>query len=599
MNPSLPIKWALLTAFALGAAVGGTTTWRLSRQAPHDASSQAVPTAIKLPGWSGEAGTPAPSLAVEQSRRSVDGMLGLRGDYATRVDTLRALLVVLPDDGYPRLLSGLAAQDNDESRRLLNVALRAWIDRDPAAATRWAVLGKQPGASMALRSWIKTDPVAAAEWVATLTDAKQLRDFSHHTLPALVEQDQERALALVMALPDDIRPHLLRTVVERFAQTDPVGTIRRLGAEVWDNGNGYHILSSALREWAKTDPRAAIDWLAARPSRHSLATWIGHLMHGEGVDWRQIAMIAIEMPTIENRQQTLANLLSNQGRQDPASVIRFLDATGDTNLRNRVLLAMASSYSGDEMDKTLPFALALPESADRNHKLGWLLSAWAKKDPTAALDWMSGHDDPGVASASAAVQTGILVNIARQDPLVAIEEWSAIESANIRKDSMQLIAEEWAKSDPAAAVQWLFARQLELLPEAGRSYIFSGYNQMIFAWRKSDPEAALRWVEQARQSIEGSVKNQVIHSHADPFKALGGDWNETADRASTAQLLTKINNADMRAKALENHVRDWLKFDRKTATEWLEKNPMLSAERTAALLIEADQPGSGTTFNPF
>ncbi|MFH1498481.1 MAG: hypothetical protein ABII82_11725 [Verrucomicrobiota bacterium] len=600
MNSPVLSKLPLLATLALGTAIGGTATWWWSYPRPPTAppiAASPAPETVNLPLWSARSGTTPTPLTAAQGRLSVDGLLGLRADYATRVDTLRALLVVLPDDGFARLLSGLAAQDNDDSHRLLDVALRIWIERDPAAAARWAVSNNRL-ASLALRAWVKVDPVAAAEWVARLTDPKQLKDLGNHTLPALFDQDPDRALALVMAMPDEIRPGLLRNLIEKLGKTDPAGAIRRFGAQLWDNGKGYNTLSPALREWVKTDPRATIDWLVAQPRQHAhqLGHHLGNLLNARETDWKQISAIVIDTPGIANLQRTLAGMLSNQGRKDPASVMQFLDATGDRNLRNRVLLQMASSYSNQEIEKTLPFALALPESAERNQKLNWLLSQWAKHDPTAALDWMGAHHDPGVEFASAAVQTGILVNIANQEPETAIAEWARIEDPKTRKDALQPLAQIWARTDPAAATRWMFEQQRALSPDEQNPYFFSNYSQMIFAWRKTDPEAALRWVEQASRLNPPPPGN---NHHADPFKALGGDWNETADRVSTAQLLTGIDDPETRTRALGNHVRDWLKFDRKSAAAWLESNNALTAEQAAALIAEADKPGPGTAVNPF
>ncbi len=597
MSHPILTKLCVLTTFAVGTAMGGAVTWQLRNVAR--ATPQTAVT-INLPDWSNQSGSTPTLITAGQSRPYIDGLLGLRSDYTTRVDTLRALLVVLPDEGFPRLLSGLAAQDNDDTRRLLDVALRTWMDRDPAAAAQWAVRHNQQ-ASVALRAWVKVDPSAAAEWIGKLTDPKQLEDLSKYTLPALFDQDQERALALVMAVPEDLRSGLFRTIIQKLSKTDPAGAIRRFGSELWDNGEGYHTLSPALSEWAKTDPRSAINWLVAQTyqNKAQLGHYLGNLANNGATNWQQIATIILETPDIAYRQSTITTMLSNRAREHPAEVIQFLDSTGDQNLRNRVLLSMASSYSDQEIDKTLPFALALPESSERNQKLNWLLSAWARHDPSAALDWMSKQNDPGVTFASPGVQTGILLNIAEQEPATAVAEWAKIEDLDTRKAALQPIAQAWGKTDPAAAVQWVFEQQQALSPDTKNPYLFSNNASLIFSWRKTDPEAALHWIEQASKTAGPADSSDPFAPKFDPFKALGGDGSETADRASTAQLLTKINDPETRINALSNHARDWLKFDRKSATAWLEKSNALSAEQAATLIAEAEKTGSGASFNPF
>ena len=570
MRASRPSVGFSLVVFAISLAAGGAITRTLFTTAARDRAPapEALPT-----------GNPS-SLSAAQTRPAVDSWLAASADYATRADALRALLVALPADGFPYLLSGLLAKDHDDDRRLLDIALDVWIERHPADAALWAAQNKTQ-AARALRAWASIDPIAAAAWACGLANSAQIEQLGGIALSELAATDPDRALALLDSLAPETRAKLLPALLRTLGQNDPAGTLNRYGPELWNHGKGYQHLSPLIANWAKTDPRGAITWLLAQPRDNDSAVphWLSNLAANDRENWRQFALVVAGIPELPNRSRTIAQMLSPRGGEQPAEIFAFIDTLPDAHLRTSVLLRLASTYSGNRPDQTLPFALALPESIERTEKLQWLLSAWADHDPSATLAWINTQEDPGVAAASATAHASVLGNIAKDEPETAITAWNEIANVETRKAALEPIARAWGKTDPAAALQWLRAQHEQLSPNTYRDY-----DPLIFAWSQRDPEAALRWAEQLSLSQAKALSDS---HYPDPLRALAGNWDTRVDRAATADLYTKVQDPKLRASVLSTHLREWLQYDRKAATAWLESNDALSPEQAAALLQSA------------
>lgn len=569
----------LPAAFALGVLAGGALIW------PDSASVAAnrSPETIRLPAWNPADPGSGSRLSDVQIRPAVDAWLARTTGYTTRVDTLRTLLVTMPDSGLSRIAGALIKRTKPDDQRLLEITLGVWAERDPAAAVRWAFVNQaKPGTI--LWAWVSLDPVAASTWACTLPDENQIMELGVIALAGLFEKDPARTFALLDSLAPEIRTRLLSRLLQAFGKNDPGGTLRRLGPTLWNDANNHQDIRRLISDWARTDPRAAIDWLLAQPFQDAYvrSDWLSSLSFNNREKVGLLISIYSTLPALPNRAEVIARTLMNAARDQPDQVLSWVAGVPDPQLRSSVLLRLASSYAHNQPESSLHYALALPEGLERTQKLKWMLGSWASEDPAAALAWMNAHDDPGVAAVAYSAQAQILGNIAKDEPETALAAWSGITDAATRKAALLPIAQSWGKNDPGAALRWLH-EQNQALSTGG----FPGYSDLIYAWRQREPEAALIWTEQLALSYK---KNGVPSPRLDLIEALNGDSNNSPDRTATADLYAKIQHTGLRTEALTRHLRKWLQFDRKTATRWLESHDALSPEAAAKLIAEAQSP---------
>ncbi len=585
----------LFPSLCVGFLVGGAAGYFLLRPAaPAPAAEAALPAGpVKLSSWSWQTTPTPPSLKRDEAALAVSAWLALHDPsgkpaaYATRAAGLRALLVRLPAEGFPRLLEGLVASKADDDQRLLQIAFSAWTARDPATASLWIAGRLEKNSSderlfglayEALRAWSAKDPEAAASWACALRDDKLARRLAGGPLRSLAEKNPERALALARSRDDDFRKVVLSSVLGPMGKKDPAGTLRTFAPELWKNGDGFYELRDVISSWMKQDGSAALAWLLAQPrdSDRDISNWLANLGDNTPAWRRTVADALVSNAAGSNRSDLMRDLFFRWGNEQPAEALAWLNQLSDPDLRIDLLEKVGNSYYSNNPEKSLPLALAMPEGANRTGRLAQLLGAWAKINSDAALAWMREHSaEPGVSGASYAVHGALLADLAREDPQAALVEWQALSDAKTRDNTIDAIARAWGQKDPAAAFQWAEA-QRETQPQ--RRY--GGNSELLYEWAKKDPEAALRWVEDWRARIPENAHHPIDYY----FAALGGTWNEKAPRAATADLFTKIKNPAVRVEALSNHVREWLTKDPDAARAWVEVNPALTPADRAKIL---------------
>lgn len=581
-----------LPLFLLGVAVSATATHFLTRPTSTPdlltprSSLLAPSSSPTLPAWSWRDSPTPPSLARDTVGPTIAAWIAERGPdggpapYATRVAGLRALLVRLPVEGFPRLLDALVASSAPDDKRLCGLAFEAWLLVAPESAAPWALAkgaDSRDFIRQAVAAWAARDALAAATWACAVPDDKAAREIAGGALAALARKDPARAIALAGSRDDAFRVAVFASLLGPLGQTDPAGTVRTYAPELWKNGQGFWALRETLTAWTKKDPDAAIAWLLMQPRTHAyeLSNWFSNLGHNQNDPaWRRTLADAVVHAPITNRVDTLSNLFFDWNGRNPAEALAWLNALPDPELRLALLERTASSYLTDNPEKSLPLALALPEGSNRSRQLSNLLGAWAKIDASAALAWVDAHaTEPGVATASYSVNAALLATIARDEPATAIAEWQNLTDPQAKAAAIGPIVQAWGKTDPAAALQW------ESAQNDGRTY--SNVNSdLIYAWGQKDPEAALRWAETqtAAQQAQGR------RFHPTPIAAIAGTWQERAPRATTADLFTKIQDPKLRSETLGNHVREWLTKDPAGAKAWLESSKALTPAETAALL---------------
>ena len=579
-------------AFLLGLTLGGAVAWPLTRPSePRPLGPPRLAPSATLPAWSWRDSTTPPPLSLDNAASAIAAWSALRGpdgrppDFATRADALHALLVRLPPEAFPKLLAALAPDPSSAGLRLLDIGFDAWVETDPAAATRWVAAAKLASADLAvrgIRGWSSRDADAASSWACALQDTELAARLAGWALSALARKDPARALALASSRDDAFRDAIFPSIIEPLSKADPAAAVQAYGPLIWNDGKGFGTLRDALRAWALRDPAAALTWLARQPQSSGILDWhLADLARGSK-NRAVIATTIATAPGFPGRQTTLPIILSDWANEQPAEALEWLKSLRDPDLSAQLLLdALNRSTPGKPAD-SLHLFLALPEGEIRTGKLGRTLADWAKNDPAAALAWIRDHPEPSVSTAAAQAHAAILGTIARDEPATAVAEWRAIADPQSRAAALLPIARAWGESDPAAALDWYIMQK----SAGGNSTTLEDLyplNRYVLALGKKDPDAALRWAEKYSAALQPRA-NEPDWVRLAPYYALAGNEKERAPRAPTADLYTKIQDPAVRTEVLTAYMRDWLRTDPAAAKTWLEKSTALTPAQAAALL---------------
>jgi hypothetical protein len=580
-----------IAPLALGLALGAAAGWFAPRPSSSGllapgSSHLAPPSPITLPAWPWRVSNTPPALPANDASSAIAAWSSQRGaggraaDFATRADSLHSLLVRLPPEAFPRLLATLSSDRSPAGLRLLDIGFDAWVDADPAAATRWSASAKPALDELAdrgIRAWSSLDAEGAAAWACTLPASDLATRLAGRALAALAKKNPARALALANSRDDDFRAAVFSGIIGPLGEADPAAAVQAYGPLIWKNGDGFSTLREVLGAWAKRDPAAALAWLSAQPQDSSfmLSYRVAELARHAG-NRAAIANAVATIPALPDRQEILVIILSDWKNENPAEALAWLQTLGDPDRSAQLLLAALNRSTPAKPELALALALGLPEGGIRTEKLGLTLAAWAKKDSSAALAWIRDHSEPGVAAATAEVHATLLATIARDEPATAVAEWQALADPKTRAAALFPIAQAWAASDPAAALDWYAAQKSAAGDSSPTGQDVYSLSKPIFAWAKKDPEAALRWAEKF-SAAQTPGANTSSWARLAPFYALAGDYShENAPRTPTADLYTKIQNPALRAEVLTAFVRNWINTDPASAQAWLAAHPALA-----------------------
>lgn len=204
-------------------------------------------------------------------------------------------------------------------------------------------------------------------------------------------------------------------------------------------------------------------------------------------------------------------------------------------------------------------ALQMPKGPDQNKALGAAATAWAQKDPVAAMTWTlqqppdifnqvsptvsgtCGKTD-GKATADLLVQNGtsnawkclhgVLVQWTLKDPATATP-WCLQAPPLIRYESVFSVADGYCRKDPPAAGAW--AAQLPSAEDRG--YAIHGVALM---WGRANLDAATAWTKTLKpDDMTIAAKTIALDWRFDKLTA-----DETKSGLTAKQWLTQLGVAD-------------------------------------------------------
>ncbi|MEM9025506.1 MAG: hypothetical protein AAGB06_01085 [Verrucomicrobiota bacterium] len=283
-------------------------------------------------------------------------------------------------------------------------------------------------------------------------------------------------------------------LIARLAREDPRSAVE-LASAIEADSMRSDAMGNVFAEWARREPEAAIDWIAANPdldletiSRSVNAAFRSYarqdldsatnllsgieddavrtsatrgifeaMVRSEDSDWDAITSFILEQPA--DLRSSLVDITSSSprfGGLENGNALAEQFFAEDPALANQVYLEIGRAQGRDFPAETAEWALGLENPETSEAIVNDIMRRWSVQDPEEAGAWLAQTEPSAILDDT--YQTYASAT-ARQDPASAITWAEAITDADLRDAAVTEIASVWAENDPTAASAYVQATQ--------------------------------------------------------------------------------------------------------------------------------------------
>ncbi len=472
----------------------------------------------------------------------------------SRQAALMAIISTVANQDPTRALSMSDSIDDQQLRRQMrSMAIMNIAQKDPRRALELVTTAgddsiEDHSVSMIFHQWAQKDPEGAKAAFSKLTgrNAEQAR---MSLISSLAQSDPKSAWQFANSLPASAMGTMdpRQQVIQTWAQSDPQAALKA-ALEIQESGSRASAISSAVSSWARSDFQGALQY-AINVSDSTTRSDVLRAMSMNPSGNRQELLDAVfeYMPTGDNFQQSVSQIISSWAREDPAAAAAAAAQLPLGRIFSQSVSMIASQWSQTgRKEEVFAWAKTLPEGEARRGALGSLFSQWSSQDPQGAIAALTSLDPADRKQAIQSISSGW----SNKNP-EAVLQWSAsLTSAEERRDVIRDAVSQWANSAPEAA-----ARYVRGLGEEDRG---PAMRAVVDRWASKDAEAAAEWlaVQPAGTSKDSAITALTRKiSSEDPETAIS--WAAT------------ISDPKNRERQMESLARDWVRQDAVTARAWI------------------------------
>jgi hypothetical protein len=453
-------------------------------------------------------------------------------------------------------------------------AMRSPSTTAKAPSTTNPAVEPQPEINEPLARAVKTE-MGAKRWLLLVSSAEKAT--------------AKDMLGIIRAAGDDYAA--VRMLGAHWANLDPKHMFATLYAEMLkpDGAPGtlsqrWTLSESLFEEWIKNDPEAVVKAMNEVPKfsgldnmRHSVVNslmktdvenglramheWnisnylpdMKHVAAWAARDPKHAAEVAVKYSRGYASQEALKQIGKVWANSDPEGGMNFA-ATLEHSARASLGPEIMRSWAAKDLEAAARYTAAQTDIGFRNGLAQGLVSAWAKSDPGAALDW-SEENLRGVARTEAI--SGIVKAAAEKDLTTAGEIVAGMEAGATQNRAAASLFEVWfnkGKDQREAAFEWLAA----LPDKEARS---AAFERVQWNWMWQDPKGVRDFVTGPHGEMASqSMIHQVARNQAGKNPEAAMEW---------ASKLPKDRIADARNAVLEN----WIQIRPESAANFARKLP--------------------------
>ena len=245
--------------------------------------------------------------------------------------------------------------------------------------------------------------------------------------------------------PDNLKNHLMRGLVDGLADANPEMA-------------GDFVLASV-----KSGNKAAVHLM------HGVAhEYVRRHTPGQSIQWAE------GMPEGEPRSIAMHRLANGYTEKDPKAAAAWVEkfSGSDKEYLSGVIGEVGATWARKDATAALDWMTNLPEGHGQNAGFSRTFGEWARRDPTGASEYLT--EMPSSKAKDAAIH-GFTGRLAWENPQAAITWAESISSPDTRNKAIVNAGRAWARKDSDAAAAWAIS--------AGLS---EGVQEAIFAPPKKD-----------------------------------------------------------------------------------------------------------------
>lgn len=343
-----------------------------------------------------------------------------------------------------------------------------WTTEDPAAAA--AEFARNPPAARARHelvrtlssSWSRKDPKAAAAWIQTLSPREREEAWSGFR-PGANSENASELLELVQSIDSEkTRRDIARGVAAQLAQEDHAKALE------WTKNFPLEDQSEIVRNiayvWARSDPRAASDYLLTLPEDESRTQAIGNVLgHWAQLDPEAALAWTAQLPSAKEREAAAGRAVGELHHHTPESAMRWVDLVEEPSRRAELAREIVSRWAQTDGAAAAQWVESSPDAQDHPGAYYAVARQWAFAEPEAAAQWMSSlPEGPNRDSAIDAYVS----SMDGYDPSLATQWAATIQSPENQARATGSAFRRWMQKDAAAARAWF---EQVSLPETVRA----------------------------------------------------------------------------------------------------------------------------------
>jgi hypothetical protein len=327
--------------------------------------------------------------------------------------------------------------------------------------------------------------------------------------------------------------------------TDPLAVFNL--TDRLSSGLGSAIQGMALSAYAERDPAAAVALVDRMPRSRKRDEALASVAMGYALVDPGAALIwAAELSPPSTI--IMSNVLRSAARHDIGQALEFaLQATvGSQTLADNVMTIAAEdpAHAALAADRLL-----VADVERRDDMLSRLFSLWAARDSQSLLDWVNANslriDASALANAAFTISSRDAGAAARYTDRVPVE---------LREVWIARVAQGYAASDPAGALDWIARYEGQPGYDAGMRFVINSYSV-------SDPVAAARVFATAAVDVQIGAARMVADQWA------------RRDPEAAAEWARGQSDARVRVAAIAEAVGAWMSQSAQAAEDWTLRLP--------------------------
>ncbi|MDA0813249.1 MAG: hypothetical protein O3C21_12785 [Verrucomicrobia bacterium] len=300
-----------------------------------------------------------------------------------RPATLRALLMLL-----------------EKNRDMQEIVAIRWAEIDPQGMAAFVdsatILSNREVEHALFSTWGASDPDAAWNYVAEHEGNFDTCDRGYAILEDLLDRDPKAAMRLLTR-----NPNLIHTEdSDDWAKGDLAGAVAMVVA--LPDGFFKNSLSSLIWDWAESDPRAVVAWLSEPGNPENMEEHISDVSQVLTKKDMALAEEVFQKSDSPGVRRVLGCQIASQiAEADPLKAVDWIERELADDEADQALASIADTVASSDPSLAIGIYDKLPRDASNHHIAQAIAGSLWKKDPDAALQWVSGLDDPGEQRAAA------------------------------------------------------------------------------------------------------------------------------------------------------------------------------------------------------